>query len=54
MSSKNINTPELGFSPKGLLIGGKFSDVCSGYRLIRLEKFGWRKKAAMVSLLEAP
>ena len=22
-----------------LLIGGKFSDVCSGYRLIRLEKF---------------
>ena len=30
MTSDNMNTPELGFAPKGLLIGGKWEDSSNG------------------------
>ena len=32
MTSENINTPELGFTPKGLFIGGQWEDSSSGKR----------------------
>ena len=32
MISENINTPEMGFTPKGLFIGGKWEESTNGKR----------------------